>query len=116
MILLETGFSEVKTISGLSVKIETHYSAKVLDEPKFFQWARANGLGDVIRYTFDVSDNDALIVQGLLKEEIGDFESSIKLHPMTLKKIIKDRSIAGEPLPTDDVCKVSIFNKARVTG
>ena len=106
--LSEMGLSSLKLADGSSVDVKQHYSASisVANREKAYSWLRHNGLGDIIKNEITVSfgrgeDNKAADYANLALGQGYQPTQKLKVEPMTLKALVRERIEAGNDLPTD---------------
>jgi len=107
-LLSEMGLSSLKLSDGSSVDVKQHYSASisVANREKAYSWLRQNGLGDIIKNEISVSfgrgeDNKAADYAILAKGQGYQPTQKLKVEPMTLKALVRERIEAGQQVPTD---------------
>ena len=118
--LTEMGLSYLKLADGSSVEVKTNYSATITqaNKEKAFNWLRENGLGDIIKNELTVSfgrneDNKAAEYAALAKGQGYQPTQKLKVEPMTLKALVRERIEGGKPLPTE-IFNVFIGNKTTI--
>ena len=118
--LSEMGLSFLKLQDGSSVEVKTNYSATITQAKKAeaFNWLRENGLGDIIKNEISVSfgrneDNKAADYAELAKSQGLDPMQKLKVEPMTLKALVRERIEAGKDMPTE-LFNVFIGNKTTI--
>ena len=118
--LTEMGLSYLKLADGSSVEVKTNYSATITlaNKEKAFNWLRENGLGDIIKNELTVSfgrneDNKAADYAELAKGQGYQPTQKLKVEPMTLKALVRERIEGGKPLPTE-IFNVFIGNKTTI--
>jgi len=118
--LTEMGLSYLKLADGSSVEVKTNYSATITqaNKEKAFNWLRENGLGDIIKNELTVSfgrneDNKAAAYAELAKGQGFQPTQKLKVEPMTLKALVRERVEAGKPMPTE-IFNVFIGNKTTI--
>jgi len=106
--LSEMGLSYLKLQDGSSVEVKTNYSATITQANKeaAFNWLRENGLGDIIKNEISVSfgrneDNKAADYAELAKGQGFEPQQKLKVEPMTLKALVRERLEAGKEMPTE---------------
>ena len=106
--MTEMGLSELKLQDGSHLKVSTSYKAHITEANKqaAFNWLRDNGLGDIIKNEISVSfgrgeDNKAAHYAELAKGQGLDPTQKLKVEPMTLKALVRERSEAGKEMPTE---------------
>ena len=104
----EMGLSELKLQDGSHLKVSTSYKAHITEANKemAFNWLRNNGLGDIIKNEISVSfgrgeDNKAAHYAELAKGQGRDPTQKLKVEPMTLKALVRERIEAGKEMPTE---------------
>ena len=116
----EMGLSHLKLIDGSTVDVKPNYSANisVANREKAFQWLRENGLGDIIKNEISVSfgrneDNKAADYAALAEERGFQPTQKLKVEPMTLKALVRERLEAGKTMPTE-IFNVFVGNKTTI--
>ena len=104
----EMGLSELKLEDGSRLKVSTSYRATITEANKeaVFNWLRNNGLGDIIKNEISVSfgrneDNKAASYAELAKGQGFQPTQKMKVEPMTLKALVRERIEAGKEMPTE---------------
>ena len=118
--LSEMGLSFLKLADGSSVEVKTNYSATITQAKKeeAFNWLRENGLGDIIKNEISVSfgrneDNKAADYANLAKSQGLDTMQKLKVEPMTLKALVRERMEAGKEMPTE-LFNIFVGNKTTI--
>ena len=118
--LSEMGLSYLKLADGSSVEVKTNYSATITqaNKEKAFNWLRENDLGDIIKNELTVSfgrneDNKAAAYAELAKGQGYQPTQKLKVEPMTLKALVRERIEGGKSLPTE-IFSVFIGNKTTI--
>ena len=116
----EMGLSHLKLIDGSTVDVKPNYSANisVANREKAFKWLRENGLGDIIKNEISVSfgrneDNKAADYAALAEERGYQPTQKLKVEPMTLKALVRERLEAGKSMPTE-IFNVFVGNKTTI--
>ena len=116
----EMGLSHLKLMDGSSVDVKPNYSANisVANREKAFNWLRENGLGDIIKNEISVSfgrneDNKAADYAALAEERGYQPTQKLKVEPMTLKALVRERLEAGKTMPTE-LFNVFVGNKTTI--
>ena len=106
--MTEMGLSELKLQDGSHLKVSTSYKAHITEANKemAFNWLRDNGLGDIIKNEISVSfgrgeDNKAAHYAELAKGQGLQPTQKLKVEPMTLKALVRERIEAGKEMPTE---------------
>ena len=104
----EMGLAELKLHDGSQLKVSTSYKAHISEANKemAFNWLRENGLGDIIKNEISVSfgsgeDNKAADYAELAKRNGFQPAQKMKVEPMTLKALVRERVEAGKEMPTE---------------
>ena len=104
----EMGFAELKLNDGSFLKVSTSYKAHISEANKeaAYNWLRNNGLGDIIKNEISVSfgrneDNKAADYANLAKCQGFQPTQKMKVEPMTLKALVRERIEAGKEMPTE---------------
>jgi hypothetical protein len=84
-----------------------------------YNWLRSNGLGDIIKNEITVSfgrneDNKAATYANLAKGQGYQPTQKLKVEPMTLKALVRERIEAGKEMPTD-IFNVFVGNRTKLT-
>jgi len=116
----EMGLSHFKLMDGSSVDVKPNYSANITiaNREAAFNWLRNNGLGDIIKNEILVSfgrneDNKAADYAALAQERGFQPTQKLKVEPMTLKALVRERIEAGKELPTE-LFNVFVGNKTTI--
>ena len=116
----EMGLSELKLQDGSHLKVSTSYRATITEANKetAFNWLRNNGLGDIIKNEISVSfgrneDNKAADYAELAKGQGLEPQQKLKVEPMTLKALVRERLEAGKSMPTE-LFNVFVGNKTTI--
>ena len=104
----EMCLAELKLHDGSHLKVSTSYRATITEANKeaAFNWLRNNGLGDIIKNEISVSfgrneDNKAADYAELAKGQGFQPTQKMKVEPMTLKALVRERIEAGKEMPTE---------------
>ena len=118
--LSEMGLSFLKLQDGSSVEVKTNYSATITQAKKAeaFNWLRENGLGDIIKNEISVSfgrneDNKAADYANLARGQGLEPKQKLKVEPMTLKALVRERIEAGKEMPTE-IFNIFVGNKTTI--
>jgi len=118
--LSEMGLSSLKLADGSAVDVKPYYTANIsiANREAAYGWLRSNGLGDIIKNDITVSfgrdeDNKATTYVHLAKGQGYQPTQKLKVEPMTLKALVRERIEAGKPLPTE-IFNVFIGNKTTI--
>ena len=116
----EMGLSFLKLSDGSSLEVKTNYSATITqaNKEKAFNWLRENNLGDIIKNEISVSfgrneDNKAADYAELAKGQGFQPQQKLKVEPMTLKALVRERIEAGKEMPTE-LFNVFVGNKTNI--
>ena len=104
----EMGLAELKLQDGSHLKVSTSYRATITEANKeeAFNWLRNNGLGDIIKNEISVSfgrneDNKAATYAEVAKGQGFQPTQKMKVEPMPLKALVRERIEAGKEMPTE---------------
>ena len=117
----EMNISTLKLADGTSVEVKPVYGASIPADKKeeAYKWLRENGLGDLIKNEVTVAfgrseDNKAqqyaVLAQGQGYEPI----QKLKVEPMTLKALVRERVEAGLDMPSD-LFNLFTSNRTKIT-
>jgi len=118
--MAEMGLSHLKLMDGSSVDVKPNYSANITiaNKEAAFNWLRQNGLGDIIKNEISVSfgrneDNKAADYAVLAKGQGYQPTQKLKVEPMTLKALVRERIEAGKDMPTE-LFNIFVGNKTTI--
>ena len=104
----EMGLAELKLHDGSHLKVSTSYRAHISEANKemAYNWLRNNGLGDIIKNEISVffgrnEDNKAADYADLAKGQGFQPTQKMKVEPMTLKALVRERIEANKEMPTE---------------
>ena len=117
----EMNISTLKLADGSSVEVKPVYGASISASKKeeAYTWLRENGLGDLIKNEVTVSfgrneDNKAssyaILAQGQGYEPV----QKLKVEPMTLKALVRERLESGQEMPSD-LFNLFTGNRTKIT-
>ena len=119
-LLSEMGLSSLKLADGSAVDVKPYYSANISlkNRESAYSWLRQNGLGDIIKNEISVSfgrgeDNKAAEYANLAKGQGFQPTQKMKVEPMTLKALVRERIEAGKEMPTE-LFNVYVGNKTTI--
>ena len=117
----EMNLSTLKLADGSSVEVKPVYGASIPSKKKeeAFNWLRKNDLGDLIKNEITVSfgrneDNKAMAYANLAQGQGFQPVQKLKVEPMTLKALVRERLEAGQEMPTD-LFNVFAGNRTKIT-
>jgi len=111
----------MKLADGSAIEVKEIYSATIPTDKKegAYNWLREHGLGDLIKNEVTVSfgrgeDNKASEYADLAKGNGFEPTQKLKVEPMTLKALFRERSENNEELPSEHF---NLFkgNKTKIT-
>ena len=119
--MTEMNISTLKLADGSAVEVKPIYGASISPDKKeeAFSWLRNNGLGDLIKNEVTVSfgrneDNKAsqyaILAQGQGYQPV----QKLKVEPMTLKALVRERVESGQDMPSD-LFNVFAGNRTKLT-
>ena len=119
--MTEMNISTLKLADGSAVEVKPIYGASITSEKKeeAFNWLRNNGLGDLIKNEVTVSfgrneDNKALQYANLAQGQGYQPIQKLKVEPMTLKALVRERVEAGLDMPSD-LFNLFTSNRTKIT-
>ena len=120
-LLSEMGLSSLKLADGSAVDVKPYYSANISlkNRESAYSWLRQNGLGDIIKNEISVSfgrgeDNKAAEYANLAKGQGFQPTQKLKVEPMTLKALARERVENGLEMPVD-IFNVFVGNRTKLT-
>ena len=121
IMMSEMGLSQIKLMDGSSVDVKPYYAANISlrNREAAYNWLRSNGLGDIIKNEITVSfgkneDNKAAEYANLAMGQGFQPTQKMKVEPMTLKALVRERTEAGKEMPTD-IFNVFVGNRTKLT-
>ena len=111
----------LKLQDGSAIEVKEVYSATipVANRERAYQWLRENDLGDLIKNEITVSfgrgeDDKATQYAGLAEGQGYQPQQKLKVEPMTLKALYRERVESGDDLPSEHF---NLFkgNKTKIT-
>jgi len=119
--LSEMGLSSLKLADGSAVDVKPYYTANIsiINREAAYSWLRSNGLGDIIKNDITVSfgrneDNKAAQYANLARGQGFQPTQKLKVEPMTLKALVRERIEAGKTMPMD-IFNVFVGNRTKIT-
>ena len=119
--MTEMGLTQLKLMDGSSVDIKPYYAANISlkNREAAYSWLRSNGLGDIIKNEITVSfgrneDNKAAEYANLAKGQGYQPTQKLKVEPMTLKALVRERIENGKDMPMDTF-NVFVGNRTKIT-
>jgi len=119
--MTEMNISTMKLADGSAIEVKPVYGASIPIEKKeeAFKWLRDNGLGDLIKNEVTVSfgrneDNKAAEYAVLAQGQGYQPTQKLKVEPMTLKALVRERIEKGLDMPSD-LFNVFAGNRTKIT-
>ena len=117
----EMNISTLKLADGSAVEVKPIYGASIpkAKQEEAYTWLRENGLGDLIKNEITVAfgrDEDnkaqqyAVLAQGQGYEPV----QKLKVEPMTLKALVRERLESGQEMPSD-LFNMFTGNRTKIT-
>jgi len=104
----EMNISTLKLADGSAVEVKPIYGASIPKDKQegAFKWLRDNGLGDLIKNQIIVAfgrneDNKAMAYATLAQGQGYEPVQKLKVEPMTLKALVRERLESGKEMPTE---------------
>ena len=120
-LLSEMGLASLKLADGSAVEVKPYYAANISlkNREAAYNWLRSNGLGDIIKNEITVSfgrdeDNKATTYVNLARGQGYQPTQKLKVEPMTLKALVRERIENGKEMPTD-IFNVFVGNRTKLT-
>jgi len=120
-LLSEMGLSSLKLADGSAVDVKPYYAANISlrNREAAYNWLRSNDLGDIIKNEITVSfgrdeDNKATTYVNLAKGQGYQPTQKLKVEPMTLKALVRERIENGKDMPPD-IFNVFVGNRTKIT-
>ena len=119
--MIEMNVSTLKLADGSAVEVKPVYGASIPADKKeeAFTWLRSNGLGDLIKNEITVAfgrneDNKASEYANLTQGRGFEPLQKLKVEPMTLKALVRERLESGKEMPSD-LFNVFAGNRTKLT-
>ena len=119
--MTEMNISTLKLSDGSAVEVRPIYGASISPNNReaAFNWLRDNGLGDLIKNEVTVSfgrneDNKAVEYTVLAQGQGYQPIQKLKVEPMTLKALVRERVESGLDMPSD-LFNVFAGNRTKLT-
>jgi len=119
--MTEMNISKFSLADGAGVQCMPVYGASIPKsrEEEAYNWLRNNGLGDIIKNMITVSfgrneDNKAANFAVLAQGQGYQPTQKLKVEPMTLKALVRERLESGKEMPTD-LFNVFAGNRTKIT-
>ena len=119
--MTEMNISTLKLADGSAVEVKPVYGASipVAKKEEAYTWLRENGLGDLIKNEIAVAfgrneDNKAMAYATLAQGQGYEPIQKLKVEPMTLKALVRERLESGQEMPSD-LFNVFAGNRTKVT-
>ena len=120
-IMQEMNISSLKLADGSAVEVKPVYGASipVAKKEEAYTWLRENGLGDLIKNEITVAfgrneDNKAMAYATLAQGQGYEPIQKLKVEPMTLKALVRERLESGQEMPSD-LFNVFAGNRTKIT-
>jgi len=117
----EMNISTLKLGDGSAVEVKPIYGASIPKDKQegAFKWLRDNGLGDLIKNQIVVAfgrneDNKAMAYANLAQGQGYEPVQKLKVEPMTLKALVRERLESGKEMPTE-LFNVFAGNQTKIT-
>ena len=119
--MTEMNISTLKLADGSAVEVKPVYGASipVAKKEETYTWLRENGLGDLIKNEITVAfgrneDNKAMAYATLAQGQGYEPIQKLKVEPMTLKAMVRERLESGQEMPSD-LFNVFAGNRTKIT-
>ena len=119
--MTEMNISTMKLADGSAIEVKPVYGASIPKDrqEEAFNWLRKEGLGDLIKNEVTVSfgrneDNKEAEYAVLAQGQGYQPTQKLKVEPMTLKALVRERIEAGKDMPSD-LFNVFAGNRTKIT-
>jgi|TARA_R110002020_G_scaffold114747_1_gene264021 hypothetical protein len=119
--MTEMNIKTLKLADGSAVEVKPIYGASIPKDKQeeAFNWLRENGLGDLIKNEITVAfgrneDNKASDYADLASERGYQPVQKLKVEPMTLKALVRERIENGKDIPAH-LFNVFAGNRTKIT-
>ena len=119
--MTEMNISTMKLADGSAIEVKPVYGASIPKDrqEEAFNWLRKEGLGDLIKNEVTVSfgrneDNKAAEYAVLAQGQGYQPTQKLKVEPMTLKALVRERIESGKDMPSD-LFNVFAGNRTKIT-
>ena len=119
--MTEMNISTLNLADGSAVEVKPVYGASipVAKKEEAYTWLRENGLGDLIKNEISVAfgrneDNKAMAYATLAQGQGYEPIQKLKVEPMTLKALVRERLESGQEMPSD-LFNVFAGNRTKIT-
>ncbi len=114
-VLHENGLASAPLADGRTVIIEQVLSCSQKDTVMLGWWLEENGYDSVIKTTLEFpKGSDTSEAESVLKASGVDYTKQTSVHPMTLKKVIRDHLDAGGTYPPEEAVVVNVFERSKI--
>ena len=117
----EMNVKKLKLKDGASIEVKPFYGANIPlnKQEEAFNWLRDHGLGDIIKNDVSVTfgmgeDNKAMAYATLAQGQGYEPVQKLKVEPMTLKALVRERLEAGLEMPSD-LFNLFTGNRTKIT-
>ena len=116
----DMNITKLKLKDGEQIEVSNFYSASIVDQDAAFNWLRNNGHGDIIKndvtVTFGMGEDNKAAEYAVLAQGQGyQPTQKLKVEPMTLKALVRERLESGKEMPTD-LFNVFAGNRTKITS
>jgi hypothetical protein len=119
--MTEMNIKTMKLADGSAIEVKPIYGASIPKDKQeeAFNWLRKEGLGDLIKNEVTVSfgrnEDDKAAQYAVLAQGQGyQPTQKLKVEPMTLKALVRERIEAGKDMPSD-LFNVFAGNRTKIT-
>lgn len=116
-VLHENGLLAAPLEDGRTVVIEQVVNVKQGDKRSLAAWLAARNYDSVIKTTLEFpKGSDTTAAEDVLHAQGVDYTKDLTVHPMTLKKVMREHIEAGGDYPPEEAATVTIYERAKVKG
>lgn len=114
-VLHENGLMAAPLADGRMVTIEQIINVSVVDKQALNGWLEYHEYDAVIKTNLDFGKGvDVSDIENYCHSNNIQYTKDSGVHPMTLKKVIRDHLEGGGIVPPENVAKVSVFERAKI--
>lgn len=116
-VLHENGLLSAPLADGRTITVEQVMTCSQQDKAALAAWLAGQGYDSIIKTELDFGKGvDISEVESLIGKLGIEYTKENTVHPMTLKKVIKEHLEAGGVYPPEEAVRVSIFERAKIKG
>lgn len=114
-LLHEAGLTSAPLDDGTTITLEQVCNVKVADKSNLAAWLEGHEYDSIVKTALEFpKGTDMSEITSRLDNEGIDYSKSLDIHPMSLKKVMKEHIASGGEYPPEDVAEVTIFERAKI--